>query len=221
MSLIRDSAAKLFASDPTAADVGAAGFDDLIGAGATHADLVAVFMEAGQAGASDEAVAALGDPTPLNRAALVAGAAAAMLDMTMQHVNTRVQFGKPLAKQQAVQQQLAVLACEVAAVTVAVQAAAAALDAGLDGRFEALCAKLRANLVVPRGTSIAHQLHGAIGFTTDYPLHKFSLRLNRWRRECGTDTELASELGKLAGGDAWGFLTSRSDQAMGDRSMSA
>lgn len=216
MSEIRDAAARLFASAPDAATVRAAGFAGLHASGLSHADIAAVFTEAARAGLGDDAVAALGPPDALNRAALIAGALDAALALTVDHVNARVQFGKALARQQAVQQALAGFACDAALVAAAVQAAAAALDAGLDGRFECLSAKLVANRCVPRGTSVAHQLHGAIGFTADHPLHRRTVALNRWRREGGVDTELEAALGALAAGDLWGMITER-----GDRSMSA
>ncbi len=132
------------------------------------------------------------------RAAQAAGALAAALDLAVDHVNTRVQFGKPLARQQAVQQQLAVLASEVAAVGMASAAAAAALDAGGDARLALTAAKLRANLAIGRGVAIAHQVHGAIGFTQDYPLHRLTRRLMGWRSEFGGDGDCADRIGAMA-----------------------
>ena len=120
------------------------------------------------------------------RVGQTAGALAAALEMAVAHVNGRVQFGKPLARQQAVQQALAVLAEEVAAVTMAGAAAAAALDRG-GGAFEMMAAKLRANMAIHRGTAIAHQVHGAIGFTQDYPLQALTRRMMGWRSDFGGD----------------------------------
>ncbi len=132
------------------------------------------------------------------RAAQVAGALGAALDLAVDHVNTRVQFGKPLARQQAVQQQLAVLASEVAAAGMASAAAAAALDAGGDASLALAAAKLRANLAIGRGVAIAHQVHGAIGFTRDYPLQLLTRRLMGWRSEFGSEGAWADRLGALA-----------------------
>ncbi|MGC1469826.1 MAG: acyl-CoA dehydrogenase family protein, partial [Sphingorhabdus sp.] len=83
------------------------------------------------------------------RVAQAAGAMDAALAMSIDYVNTRQQFGKPLGKFQAVQQVLAIFATEAAAVNVAGAAAAAALDkAGGDADvalFEIASAKLRTN----------------------------------------------------------------------------
>ena len=144
------------------------------------------------------------------RVAQAAGALAAALDLAVAHVNARVQFGKPLAKLQAVQQALAVLAEESAAVTMAGAAAAAALDGG-GGPFEMMAAKLRTNMAIHRGVAIAHQVHGAIGFTREYDLHRASRRLWAWRDEFGNEAEWQRVLGRAAAAagadDLWTFLT--------------
>jgi acyl-CoA dehydrogenase len=151
------------------------------------------------------------------RVGLAAGALDAALSMSIQHVNTRVQFGKPLGKFQAVQQSLATLAVEAAAVNVAGAAAAAALDQG-EALFEIAAAKLRTNKAIGIGTSIAHQVHGAIGFTQDYGLHPLTRALMRWRSECGNDAYWAAILGQLAcadgGAGLWADITARGDRCI-------
>ena len=151
------------------------------------------------------------------RAAQTAGALGAALALCITHVENRVQFGKPLSKQQAVQQSLAVLAEEVAAVTMATAAAAAALDAGIDrglGAMEMMAARLRANMAIHRGVALAHQVHGAVGFTADYALHHYTRRLMGWRSDFGGDNwaELlgAAVLGS-PGAALWTDLTARGD----------
>lgn len=146
------------------------------------------------------------------RAVQTAGALAAALDLVLAHVSSREQFGKPLAKLQAVQQALAVLAEEVAAVTMAVAAAADALDRG-GGAFEMMAARLRANMAITRGVAIAHQVHGAIGFTQDYPLQALTRRMMGWRSDFGGD-RWAEVLGAVAlaeGEEFWARLVARGD----------
>ena len=144
-----------------------------------------------------------------------AGALDAALALSMEHTNARVQFGKPLSKLQAVQQNLAILASEAAAVNVAGQAAAAALDYG-DADFEIAAAKLRTNQAIGIGTAIAHQAHGAIGFTMEYSLHPLTRRLMGWRSEYGNDAYWSVRLGRQAaaggGYGLWAELTRRSDR---------
>lgn len=149
------------------------------------------------------------------RVAQAAGALDAALTMSIEHVNTRQQFGKPLAKFQAVQQSLAMFAVEAAAVNVAGAATAAALDRG-DALFEIAAAKQRTNQAIGIGTAIAHQMHGAIGFTHEYSLHPLTRALMRWRSECGSDAYWAAILGQLAcakgGAGLWAEVTRRSDE---------
>lgn len=151
------------------------------------------------------------------RVAQAAGAIDAALAMSIDYVNTRQQFGKALGKFQAVQQVLAIFATEAAAVNVAGAAAAAALDkANGDADaalFEIAAAKLRTNKAISVAVPIAHQVHGAIGFTKDYDLHQLTGPLNDWRSDYGNDAYWAGVLGgiaaKLGGAGLWAEVTSR------------
>jgi acyl-CoA dehydrogenase len=156
----------------------------------------------------------------LARTAQIAGALDAALALSIQHANDRVQFGKPIAKFQAVQQSLAVFALEAAAVNCAGQAAARAADHAADGDqagLEIAASKLRANTAAGTGAAIAHQVHGAIGFTREHPLHRLTLRLTAWRSEFGNDRVWAERLGALVAAEGadglWPMLTRRSDAA--------
>jgi hypothetical protein len=133
----------------------------------------------------------------LARAGQMAGAISAALSLSVDYTRQRQQFGKPLAAFQAIQQQLAVLAEEAAACRGAAAAAAHALDRG-DAAFEIACAKLRANIAAGAAASIAHQVHGAIGFTKEYALQKFTRRLWAWRSDYGNDRHWADVIGTIA-----------------------
>jgi acyl-CoA dehydrogenase len=131
----------------------------------------------------DEDVFLLG---ALARVAQIAGALDAALEKSVIYANERQQFGRPLGKFQAVQQNLATFACEAAATNCAAMGAAQAMARG-HAPFEIAAAKLRANRAIGSGTAIAHQVHGAIGFTREYSLHPLTRRLWSWRSEFGTD----------------------------------
>ena len=151
------------------------------------------------------------------RVAQAAGALDAALMLAIEHANTRIQFGKPLAKLQAVQQNLASFAAEAAAVNMAGQATADALDHG-DAGFEIAAAKIRTNLAIGIGVAIAHQVHGAIGYTQDYPLHHLTTRLMGWRSEYGNDAFWSIRLGRRVaqkgGVGLWRELTARTDRLL-------
>lgn len=155
------------------------------------------------------------DELALMRAGQIGGALSAALDRSVRHATERVQFGRPIGKFQAVQHELARLGSELAAVDCATQAAFLAAGHG-PARFEIACARLRANLASERGVRIAHQIHGAIGFTQELDLHLFTQRLLAWRSELGNDAYWANRLGaEVASGgpDAfWTDLTGRADR---------
>jgi acyl-CoA dehydrogenase len=99
-----------------------------------------------------------------------------------------------LGKFQAVQQSLATFACEAAAANCAAIGVAQAMARG-HAPYEIAAAKLRANRAVGVGAALAHQVHGAIGFTQDYALHPFTRRLWAWRSEFGNDAYWSRLLG--------------------------
>jgi acyl-CoA dehydrogenase len=127
-------------------------------------------------------------------AAKMAGALAAALDLSVAYTRERQQFGKPLASFQAIQQQLAVFAEEAAAADMAAAAAFRAASRG-DAAFEIACAKLRANQAARVSTGIAHQVHGAMGFTAEYRLQHLTRRLWAWSSEHGNERHWADWIG--------------------------
>ena len=158
--------------------------------------------------------AALFKHTALLRTCQMAGALQAILELCVQYVQERKQFGRPIGKFQAIQHQLAILAEHCAAVDCAAQSACRAYDKG-NAAFEIAAAKLRANRAVAEATSIAHQVHGAIGFTREHTLHYYTQRMWSWRSECGNDRYWSEYLGKMvtnAGHEnLWPNMTIRSD----------
>ena len=63
--------------------------------------------------------------------------------------------------------------------------------------LEAAAAKIRCAEAAEKGGAIAHQVHGAIGFTIEHILHRYSLRALAWRDDFGSESYWAVELGKL------------------------
>lgn len=154
------------------------------------------------------------------RVAQSAGALEAAFELTLEHVNTRVQFGRQLAKFQAVQQAMAEFSVEAAAVDAAGQALATALDFaranGGDTGFEIAAAKLRTNIAIEKSFPIAHRLHAAIGYTMEYALNRYTRRLMGWRGEFGNDaywgTRLGRQVGGIGGAGLWAEVTARGDR---------
>lgn len=151
----------------------------------------------------------------LGRALLIAGAAREALARSVGYAGERVQFGRPIGRFQAVQQQLALAAAEVAAASAAGEAAAriAAVEGFGSAATEVAvaAAKVRAGQTATAVARIAHQVHGAIGFTREHELRLTTTRLWAWRDEDGSDGLWADRLGALvadAGPDGlWPLVT--------------
>lgn len=131
----------------------------------------------------------------LARAALLTGALDKALALALQYANERKQFGRPIAKFQAIQQQLAIFAAEVAAAKAMVDQAAMLADRGESANAIA-AAKTRAGQAAGVGARVAHQVHGAMGFTQEYPLHHATRRLWAWRDENGSERYWSLQLGR-------------------------
>ena len=133
----------------------------------------------------------------LMRSNQMAGALESILEQSVRYANERIQFGRPIGKFQAIQQDLAVLSTHVAASSVAADYASFCMDKG-DPDFAIAVAKSRIDDAISIGAGIAHQVHGAIGFTYEHGLHFATRRLWSWRSEFGTGSEWSKIIGQKA-----------------------
>jgi acyl-CoA dehydrogenase len=154
----------------------------------------------------------------LARSLMIVGALESALEQSVRYATERVQFGKPIGKNQALQQQLALMAgdagaARMAALTAAADAPSSTQPDAPAAPFSIAAAKVRCGEAATRATGIAHQVHGAIGFTREHSLHFATRRLWAWREQFGTDAHWAERLGRqaIAGGSRafWAALTRR------------
>jgi len=151
------------------------------------------------------------------RAAQMTGALETVLELSVRYAGERIAFGRPIAKFQAVQHNLARLAGEVAAALAASGSAAETLQnaTSFDQSvlLEIAAAKIRTGEAVSEGAAIAHQVHGAIGWTAEHVLQRFTRRMWGWRDDFGAESHWAVMLGDMvaeAGADAlWPMLSAR------------
>ncbi|SDX75529.1 acyl-CoA dehydrogenase [Modestobacter sp. DSM 44400] len=177
---------------------------DVAGLAATHTANLAgeprgslVFDGVAASGAllTDARVAELRARYALARAVQLSAALEQVLTWTVQYAGERHQFGRPLGKFQAIQMELAQMAGEVTAVAALVDAAVQALDRGESVTLAAAAAKVRAGAAVEVVAKLAHQVHGAIGFTQEHKLHHLTRRCWSWRDEAGTEVAWSRVLG--------------------------
>lgn len=151
------------------------------------------------------------------RSLQIAGALEMLLAISVAYANQRVAFEKKIGQFQAVQHNLAKLAGETSAALAAATSAADAICGATsfdDAVFlEAAAAKIRCAEAAEKGAAIAHQVHGAIGFTEEHILHRYSLRALAWRDDFGSESYWAVELGRLVAergaDDLWPLVASR------------
>jgi acyl-CoA dehydrogenase len=131
----------------------------------------------------------------LSRAALISGALARVSELTVRYTGERHQFGRPVARFQAVQTHLVTIAEEAQLAGLATEVAA--LNARPDpGFFDVAAAKAAAGEAATIAARASHQAHGAIGMTKEYELGQLSRRLWSWRDEFGSERYWSRELGR-------------------------
>lgn len=134
------------------------------------------------------------------RAAELAGAGWAALDLTLAYVRQRVQFGRPIGSFQAVHHHAADMARDLAAVCLLVANAARRFATGEEAIVAAHMAKAKAAAAVPALLRLAHQLTGGIGFYEDYPLAGYYRRVLDLAASYGTAAAHRQALAALAPG---------------------
>ncbi|MFD4407517.1 acyl-CoA dehydrogenase family protein [Nocardia sp. NPDC058499] len=195
---------------PTAPGVVGTAGADLIGAPVADYDFDAAPVESYAASPVDGTE--LGRRGALAYAVASAAAARAVCDRTLGYAGQRVQFGRPLSKFQAVQQRLAGLAARTALMETATETAVAE-DAGSDpdrARTAIAAAKVVTAESAREIAAAGHQLHGAIGFTSEHPLGRSTTALLTWRERYGSERRWAGVLAGhiLEGGaDVWDLVT--------------
>ena len=102
------------------------------------------------------------------------GNAQQALDMTVEYVGMRVQFGRPIGSFQAVQHHCANMATQTLGARFLTYQAVWRLDQGIATDRQIAKAKALASRAATEVTMQAHILFGGIGYTEEYDLHFFS-----------------------------------------------
>lgn len=133
--------------------------------------------------------------------ALLAGSLLTVLESSLNFANERQQFGRPIGKFQAIQHELAVMAEHVSAARMAAQIACEA-DGVVADPLKVAVGKARSSEAAVEVASLAHSVHGAIGFTTEFDLQLYTRRLHLWRQTAGSESYWQLQAGQaLLAGD--------------------
>ncbi|MCC7487696.1 MAG: acyl-CoA dehydrogenase [Burkholderiales bacterium] len=143
------------------------------------------------------------------RTAQIAGALEAVLELTIGYASERKQFSRTLAKFQAIQQQIAVLAEDALAARMAASIACES-EIALPRGTRTGAAKAVASEAAARACAISHAVHGAMGITEAYDLQLFTGRLLSWRMQYGSESywneRVGAELVRANGRATWDFV---------------
>ncbi|MFW0793946.1 acyl-CoA dehydrogenase family protein [Gordonia sp. CPCC 205515] len=195
--------------DPAATGVSIQAGTDLVGAPYGDIDFTDVAAQhCGRAAISVEQVRERG---ALAYATALAAAATRVRDTTVAYAGDRTQFGRPLTKFQAIQQRLAQLAATTALMETAATTAARQYQTGSTDADTAViaAAKTVTSACAREVAAAGHQIHGAIGFTSEHALGRATTSLWTWRDRYGTEQEWARVLaGQIVddGADVWDII---------------
>lgn len=113
------------------------------------------------------------DGARVNIAMGAVGAAQSALDLSIDYARTRTQFGKPIGSFQLVQKLIVDMTVKVeAARALSLRAAASLEKNSKDSRMACSIAKLYATEAAHEVASMALQVHGGMGYSTDYPIER-------------------------------------------------
>ncbi len=129
----------------------------------------------GAPGAAGPALASALDRGAIAALAYMVGAAERALEMTVDHAGTRVQFGRPIGSFQAVAHRCVDMRTDLDALRHLVYQAAW-VEAGREAPLAVSAALAYGSAALRRIFMHAHQVHGAIGFSTEHDLHLFTRR---------------------------------------------
>ena len=154
----------------------------------------------------------------LVRANQIAGAMEKIVMLTGAYVQERSQFGPALSKFQAIQHSVADIAGESALANAAVEQAVRTVSQSNCALNDMLMAIATAKSVTGEAAGkigqLAHQAHGAMGFSHEYALQQYTRRIWCWREEFGSEfywnqwigQHIATEVGASADGSAWACI---------------
>jgi alkylation response protein AidB-like acyl-CoA dehydrogenase len=132
-------------------------------------------------------------------AAMGVGLAQGAYDLALAYAKEREQFGRPIAKFQAVQFALADMATEIEAGRQLVYRAAWLKDQGKDFGLAAAQAKLYTGLLSNRAANAALQIHGGYGFMEEYAISRLYRDQKILEIGEGTNEVQRMVIGKLLG----------------------
>lgn len=128
----------------------------------------------------------------VGKCAEIVGAAQQTLEMTIQYIKERKQFGRALGSFQVLQHYSADMVTDVEGCRHVTSQAAWMVSEGLSCRKEVAIAKAWCSEAFKRITSTAHQMHGGIGFTEEHNLHLYYKKAKAWELFLG-DSDLHRE----------------------------
>jgi len=133
------------------------------------------------------------------RCAEMIGGARQVLEMTVDYAKERKQFDRPIGSFQAIRHYCANMITEVDGCFLITYEAAWKLSQGLPASHDVFMAKAYVSEKFRQIVTVAHEIHGAIGFTEDHDLPLYFKRAKAWEYSFGDSPFHLNKVAKIAG----------------------
>ncbi|MEH7113320.1 acyl-CoA dehydrogenase family protein [Neobacillus niacini] len=131
--------------------------------------------------------------------AVATGALKKIVELTIEHANTRIQFGKQIGSFQMNKNNLSIMAESVKQAEIMTRTCIESLKDEINHQYylELMVAKLKVCEAISTATSIAHQIHAAMGFTQEHILHYYTRKLWSLREEYQSESYWSQEISRF------------------------
>ncbi|MBM3926427.1 MAG: acyl-CoA dehydrogenase [SAR202 cluster bacterium] len=128
------------------------------------------------------------------RCAQIVGACERVLDITVDYVKRRVQFGRPIGAFQSVQHHVADIYRDLHMCRLLSYQACWNISEGLPFDAPLFQAQIKVMRAAPTITRLAHQVVGGVGYYKEFPLELLTRRVTAWAASLGTPDTIARRL---------------------------
>ncbi|MEC1523215.1 acyl-CoA dehydrogenase family protein [Neobacillus niacini] len=131
--------------------------------------------------------------------AVATGALKKIVELTIEHANTRIQFGKQIGSFQMIKNNITIMAESVKQAEIMTRTCIESLKDEMDHQYylELMVAKLKVCEAISTAAAIAHQIHAAMGFTQEHILHYYTRKLWSLREEYQSESYWSQEIGRF------------------------
>ena len=146
----------------------------------------------------------------LSHSKFIVGLLKEVLKLTIEHAETRTQFGKQIISFQMIKNNIALMVEAIQQAEIITNKVIESFDQGKFNELSFMASKLKVIEAISLVVNYSHQIHAAMGYTEEHILHYYTRKLMALREDDGSEYEWATSLAKIVLEDEknlWTVLT--------------